>query len=67
MENLWLRMDRKKMIKTKIKKGTISGAIQTLHAIVHDSAEDDNTDVKDEKSMIPVMLWMVLLKEKMIP
>ena len=38
-------MNRKTMIKKKIKKGTISGTIQTLHAIVHDSAEDGNTDV----------------------
>ena len=67
MENLWLRMDRKTMIKTKIKKDTISGTIQTLHENVHDSVEDDNTDIKDEKLMITVMLWMVLLKEKMIP
>ena len=55
------------MIKTKIKKDTISGTIQTLHENVHDSVEDDNTEIKDEKLMITVMLWMVLLKEKMIP
>ena len=46
---------------------SISDTNRTLHVTVHESAKDDDNDVQDKKTMIPVMLWTVLLKVKMIP
>ena len=46
---------------------SISDTNQSLHTIVHDLLKIATLTFKMKKSMSPVMLWIVLLKAKMIP
>ena len=69
IQNLWLRMNRKTMIKTKIKKLIPSFHTQiNLYTQLYTTWLKITTlTFKMKKSMSPVMLWTVLLKAKMIP
>ena len=46
---------------------SIPNTNQTLHAIVHDSAKDNDTSIQDKNINESSIVWTVLLKTKMIP
>ena len=68
MQNLWLRMNRKTMIKIKIKKliPPFQTQINLYTQLYTTRLKITTLTFKMKKSMSPVMLWTVLLKAKMI-
>ena len=68
MQNLWLRMNRKTMIKIKIKKliPPFQTQINLYTQLYTTRLKITTLTFKMKKSMSPVMLWTVLLKAKVI-